>query len=117
MEEKRKFIRFKAPFCVQYMVDGENKECSGVIKDMSMGGVRLSLDNGSDVVSHVPANLSILFPDDSMNVAGEVVWSKDVGEMKEVGFCFALSSDSGRERVHKYILNHFKEQMTRGWWQ
>ncbi len=117
MEEKRKFIRFKAPFCVQYSVDGQPQEFSGVIKDISMGGVRLSLDTLSDIKHNLPANLAIMFPEDALKVAGQVIWSKDVGEMKEVGFCFAASTDSGREQVHQYILKHFKEHFTRGWWQ
>jgi len=117
MEEKRKFIRFKAPFCVSYSVEGSEQEFSGVIKDISMGGVRLSLDSVPLLGQHDDARLSIMFPEDHMQVDGKVIWSKDVGEMKEIGFCFKTSTDSGREQVHKYILNHFREQFTRGWWQ
>jgi len=117
MEEKRRFIRFQAPFCVQYSVDGETREFSGVIKDISMGGVRLTLDTASSILSDSAAKLSIMFPDETFKVAGKVIWSKEVGEMKEVGFCFSASTESGRERVHQHILKHFKEQLTRGWWQ
>lgn len=116
MEEKRKYIRFKAPFCIHYAVEGSSQEFSGVIKDISMGGARLTLDTTSDLSMRDDADLSIMFPDDSLKVSGKVIWSKDVGEMKEVGFCFGTSTDSGKERVHRYILNHFKEQVTRGWW-
>jgi len=117
MEEKRKFIRFQAPFCVQYSVEGMAQEFSGVIKDISMGGVRLILDTASNVAPNSAAGLSIMFPDETFKVAGKVVWSKDSGEMKEVGFCFGASTEAGRERAHQHILKHFKEQMTRGWWQ
>jgi len=117
MEEKRKYIRFKAPFCVQYSIDGEPKEFSGVIKDISMGGVRLTLDTTVSLLAKSSANLSIMFPDNSFKVAGKVIWSKDVGEMKEIGFCFTTATQSGRDRIHHYMLKHFREQFTRNWWQ
>lgn len=117
MEEKRKFIRFKAPFCVQYSIEGSKEEFSGVIKDISMGGVRLALDTSSVLDINRPANLAIMFPDDALKVEGKAIWSKDVGDMKEVGFCFGTSGDCGREQIHKYILKHFKAEFTRGWWQ
>lgn len=117
MDEKRKFIRFKAPFCVNYTVEGSSEEFSGVIRDMSMGGVHLTLDTVSDLDHSRNVNLSIMFPEDPLKVSGKVVWSKDIGEMKDVGFCFNASTDSGRDQIHRYILNHFREQLTRGWWQ
>ncbi|MCP4652996.1 MAG: PilZ domain-containing protein [Candidatus Omnitrophica bacterium] len=116
MEEKRKFIRFKAPFCVQYNSQ-DSGDFSGVIKDISMGGVRLSLDTSSSVSLDAEGMLSILLPEDDLKITGKVVWASEVGEMKEVGFCFAANTDSGKEQIHQYILKHFNEKFTRNWWQ
>ncbi|MBD3264790.1 MAG: hypothetical protein GF375_06785, partial [Candidatus Omnitrophica bacterium] len=80
MEENRKYVRFKAPFCVQYTSESLKEEVPGVIKDISMGGIRVLLYTNYNVPADSIAFFSILLPENTLQVSARVVWSQLEGE-------------------------------------
>ena len=117
MQEKRKFTRFKAPFCVQCAHNESSREVPGVIKDLSYGGVRVLLDTSYDILYSSLLSLSILFPENTLRVTGRVVWAKDWGDKKEVGLCFLDLPDSYKQIIYDYASKYFKEEFKQRWWQ
>lgn len=116
-KERRKFVRFKAPFCIQYSNADSSREFSGVIKDISMGGTRVLLDTPLDVSPQSLASLAIFLPENTLKVSGEAVWARDFGEKKEIGVCFKNIPDAHKEDIYSHIFKYFREEITRKWWQ
>jgi len=116
MDERRKFIRFRAPFCVEYNDDDSLAESSGVLRDISMGGARVLLDTSSDISRESIASLSILFPDNTLSLRGRTVWVIGRGTKKEVGLYFIKIPDSYKEDIYNNIFKYFREEITQRWW-
>ena len=116
MEERRKFVRFNAPFCVHYSDKNIPQETPGVIKDISYGGARVIVDTLSRIDNASAADLSILFPKDTLKVSGLVVWVKESGSKKEIGICFQNIPSQYKDTIYNYIFKYFKEELTSKWW-
>lgn len=116
MEERRKFVRFNAPFCVHYSDQTMSQDTPGVIKDISYGGARIILDTESRINNSSEADLSILFPKDTLKVSGVVVWVKGSGSKKELGIAFQNIPPQYKDTIYNYIFKYFKEELTSKWW-
>ena len=103
MEERRKYIRFNAPFCVRYTDRNTTQESPGVIKDISYKGVRIMLDAPKRIASSSVANLVILFPENTFQIEGQVKWIRSFGTKKEVGLCFLNTPTLYKDTIHNYI--------------
>lgn len=117
MDEKRKFIRFRAPLEVKYGDTDYAEETQGLTKDISMGGVRISVNKPSAILPE--SLLSIQFSLDArlLRVSGKVVWVKDYGDRTEAGVSFVRIPDSGKEKIYNYIFTNYSKEFTRRWWQ
>ncbi|MBD3246087.1 MAG: hypothetical protein GF333_03660 [Candidatus Omnitrophica bacterium] len=117
MEEKRKCIRFQAPFCVQFTDHSSVNPCQGVIKDISMGGVRLLLDTDSAIRPAASCAIDFFLPGKSVKVNGNVVWCRDHSSRREVGLCFRFASDSVKQEIYENIFKVFPREFTSRWWK
>jgi len=88
MDEKRRFVRFRAPFCISFSAKDSSRELPGVIRDISMGGVRVLLDTPLDILPDILISLYILLPRNTLRLLGRVVWTKAHDGRKEIGVCF-----------------------------
>lgn len=103
VKEKRRYERFKVPYCVEY----KNREGSlGVIRDISKGGICVILDKTTDIPKNRVVSLSILFPDTTMKVSGKVVWTRALKNRSEVGLDFANRCDIFKEGSSNRILKY-----------
>ena len=116
MDERRKGIRFKSPFCVcvQCFDKKSPQEIPGVIKDISYSGARLRLDTPLPLSFTNPISLSILFPENTVEISGKVMWVNR--EKKETGVFFLNLSDIFKQAIYDNIFKYFRKQFTHRWW-
>lgn len=114
MEERRKFIRFNSPFCVE--CKKENVSFQGVIKDISYGGTRLILDTKIKFSLGDNFLVNIFFPEKNLVISSRVVWEKDFLEKKEIGLVFQNLSNKDKEFLYQSIFKYFSQEFTRRWW-
>jgi len=118
--ERRKLIRFKAPFYFKYSPNHNSldfKKFSGIAKDVNMKGIRISLDKTLDVNSQSLICLYLFLPDKILNISAKVVWTKDNGNEKEAGIYFINMPDIYKEDIFDYIFKYYPQELTRRWWQ
>jgi c-di-GMP-binding flagellar brake protein YcgR len=116
MEERRQYVRFEAPFCVEYKKPPLNEKFQGVIKNISIGGARILLDTSFDISPCSLASIFLLLPEITLNIKGEVVWVRKTGNKKEVGVRFVNLPDTHKDDIYRYIFRYFKEEYTKKWW-
>ena len=116
MEERRKFKRFKSPFCIQCVNQESSHEFPGVLKDISYGGARVQVYAALDIPQSHLVSLSILFPETTLKVSGKIAWVNDFKDKKEAGICFTYLSDDYKETIYNNIFKYFREEFTRKWW-
>ena len=78
MREKRKFIRFEVSLKANYSIQKEPKvEKTGIVKDVSAGGVQLLTEQKVDVGNKI--ELKIFIPEalNPVHLSGIVLWSKE----------------------------------------
>ena len=116
MDERRNGIRFESPFCtcIKCLDKESPEEIPGAIKDISYSGARLRLDTPLQLFPADLIALSIIFPDNTLEVSGKVVWVNR--EKKEVGVCFHNLSDYSKETIYDNIFKYFRKQFTQRWW-
>ncbi len=96
MEEKRKYIRVKAPIVVSYKVSGKSPASKkSIAKNFSEGGIRLTVYEKLQVGSTLELRIDTPFDTIPIVALGEVVWSKP------------LSLKEGRE-VYDLVLKFTK---------
>lgn len=117
MEEKRRFVRFRAPFCISFADKDSSHELPGVVRDISMGGVRILLDTPLDILPDILVSLYILLPRNTLKLLGRVVWARSRDGRKEIGVCFVHTPDSYKEDIYNNIFKYYREEITRRWWQ
>jgi c-di-GMP-binding flagellar brake protein YcgR len=116
MEERRKFKRFKSPFCVQCVDKESCREFPGVLKDISYGGARVQLYTALDIAKSQEVSLSILLPDTTLKVCAKVSWMSNDKDKREVGVCFAYLCDDDKEAIYNNIFKYFRKELTQKWW-
>tara|TARA_Y100000031_G_scaffold86897_1_gene95563 strand:+ start:334 stop:696 length:363 start_codon:yes stop_codon:yes gene_type:complete len=113
MEERRRFIRIKWPFVVQYKTLEEPYiEDQIVGKDISESGASFIVYDR--LTGGTKLDLEIQIPFDSMPIfaKGKVVWIKKVGQLHEkafeVGVIFTKIDPRDEKRFKMYISNEIK---------
>ena len=116
MSEKRGFLRFKVSF--PFKVEGKELgyQFEGKVKDISMQGVRITLDKSLGVLVSESKFLDILLPDRILRVKGEVAWEKEFNDRKEIGIHFSNIADDHKEDIYDYILKYHRPELTQQWW-
>jgi len=117
MEERRKTARFKSPFCIQYEPENAKEGFWGVIRDISYGGAKILIDSSYRVKPNSLASIFIFFPDQSLKATAKVMWTKDLGQKKEVGFCFVKLRDAYKQTIYNQVFKYFKAEITKKWWK
>lgn len=109
-KERRKFKRFDAYMNVQYRSqDGKVQEGSGLSKDLSREGIKVSTDYALQTGAVV--DLEIRLPDDNRPVksTGKVMWSKPITSGFESGVSFLMIDPVDKFRVLDYAYNYWLE--------
>jgi c-di-GMP-binding flagellar brake protein YcgR len=117
MEEKRKFARFHTPIYLKYRMSDSSKEYAGIVKDISMGGLRVVVDKALDISLDNVLTLYLLIPDSTLKVSARVAWTKDFEDRKEVGASFVNIPDAYKENIYNYIFKYYRDEVSQKWWQ
>ena len=112
-KERRKFKRFDAYMNVQFRSqEAKGEEGSGLSKDLSREGIKVSTDKPLQEGSLV--DLEIRLPDENrpIRTTGKVMWSHPC-QGDEAGFnagvCFLLIDPVDKFRVLDYAYNYWLE--------
>ena len=116
MQEKRKFIRFNAPFSIRYIDKETSQESKGVTKDINYVGTRILLDNPLEICPSRLGSLSILFPDKTINVFTKAMWEKDSSDKRELGCSFINIPDASKQVIYDSIFKYARREFTQRWW-
>ena len=103
MPEKRKFIRFQAPFSVRCVSTGSLSEVSGRIQDISYAGLRALLDAPAEALSLGKVFVFILFPEGSLRLYARTVWLRNLGDKREIGLCFENINETCKGIIYNRI--------------
>jgi len=114
MDEKRKFVRFKATCRLSLSGTDSSPEISGVVKDIGMGGARISLDKPFAFSPHTVVSLTIVLPQITLKVSGEVVSQRD---NEEASIRFVRMPDSYKEEIYNYISKYHRKELMDKWWE
>ncbi|MCM8799899.1 MAG: PilZ domain-containing protein [Candidatus Omnitrophica bacterium] len=116
MQERRKYIRFKVPFCVSYKLKDREEEITGVTRDLSYGGSRLLLDSSLELLPKTYGSLRIVFPQETLNFSVKLIWSKKQADNKiEAGLSFINLPDSYKETLFRYIFKYAPQEFNQRW--
>lgn len=115
-QEKRRFVRFEAPFCAECSQPDLEKDLSGVIKDISLSGACLLVDAESALAVDKPLYLSLIFPRTTLRVKTKLVWQKKAADKSKIGVIFNYPSDSLKDDIYEQILKYYPDKMTSRWW-
>lgn len=117
MDEKRRFIRFRAPLELKYSDPPSSQGVPVVTKDISMGGVRLSAEGPLEALPDSLVTLQFCLGEQDVRVSGKVAWARDIGDKVEVGVRFVGIPDNCKEDIYNYLFTHYRQEFTRKWWQ
>ena len=118
MDEKRRFIRFQVSFPLKFVQDKLPLAVKGVVKDISMSGLKVVLDRALQFLSEDLSNFHLTLSNDKvLELAGQVVWQKDYPDRREMGIRFALIPDDHKEDIYNYIFKYHRQELTQKWWQ
>ena len=117
MAEKRRYARFKTPFCVQCDWQNRFQSISGVTRDVSMKGASFLLDTEVSIPPESILSFYFLLPQSTLKIRGEVVWAKDIGNKKGLGVSFKYIADHQKQEIYDNIIKYFPEEIIQRWWQ
>ena len=117
MQNRRKLIRFKATFILKFSAYETACEFQGVVKDISMGGVRVVVDKSLEPLVNCMVSFYLLLPRQTFKIDGEIAWAKEYEDRKEIGIQFVHIPDSYKEEIYDYISKYYRKELTQKWWQ
>ena len=122
MDEKRGFMRFQVSFPLKFVQDKLPLAVKGVVKDVSMNGLKVVLDRAWDrtlqFLSEDLSNFHLTLANDKvLELSGQVIWQKDYPDRREVGIRFAGIPDDYKEDIYNYIFKYHRQELTQRWWQ
>lgn len=115
-KEKRKCGRFKVPFCVDCKHPDHQQDLSGVLKDVSMSGACVLIDSDLDLAADKSILLSLIFPDNALNVKAKIIWQQKVADKKKIGISFLNLPDSFRSDIYETVFKYHRDEITNKWW-
>ena len=92
-------------------------EFQGIVRDISMGGVRVILDKSIEPLVNCLVDFYLMLPSQTFNISGTIAWAKDCGDKKEIGIRFVHIPDSYKEEIYNYISKYHRQELTQKWWQ
>ncbi len=116
LQERRKYIRFKTPFCVEYKHPDCERVLSGAMKDLSMGGVCVLVDTQDDLPTDKPTLLSLIFPETTLNVKAKIAWQRRSADKNKLGVYFVQLPDSFKNSIYESIFKYCPDEITSKWW-
>jgi len=118
MDEKRRFVRFQVSFPLKFVQDKLSSGVKGVVKDISMKGLKVVLDRALQFLSEDLSNFHLTLANEKvLKLSGQVVWQKDYPDRREVGIRFAGIPDDHKEDIYNYIFKYHRQELTENWWQ
>lgn len=118
MDEKRGFVRFQVSFPLKFIQDKLPLAVKGVVKDISMNGLKVVLGRTLQFLSEDLSNFHLTLADDKVvELSGRVIWQKDYPDRREVGMRFADIPDNHKEDIYNYIFEYHRQELIQKWWQ
>ncbi|MBP7088899.1 MAG: PilZ domain-containing protein [Candidatus Omnitrophica bacterium] len=118
MPEQRKIVRFKAPcHCLLTSQDDFHHQYRGIVKDISMKGLQISLDEPLEFYQDKKVDFNLVFPDKILALTGEVIWRRIQADKSEAGIRFICLPDAYKEEIYNYISKYHHKELARHWWQ
>jgi len=118
MNEKRGFMRFQVSFPLKLAQDKLSSAVKGVVRDISMKGVKVIFDRAPQHLSEDLSKFHLTLDNDKLvKLSGQVVWQKDYPDRREVGIQFAGIPDYHKEDIYNYIFKYHRQELTQRWWQ
>lgn len=114
--EKRRHIRFEAPFCVEFQQFESQNNLSGVIKDVGMGGACVVIDSQEPISSEKQVFLSLIFPEATLKVKANVIWQKKDFTKNKLGLSFVQPSDDFKNDIYQQMFRHSRDTLASKWW-
>ena len=118
MDEKRGFMRFQVSFPLKFVQDKLSSAVKGVVKDISMKGLKVVLDKALQFLSEDLNNFQLILANDKvLKLSGQIVWQKDYPDRRELGIRFAGIPDDHKEDIYNYIFKYHRQELIEKWWQ
>jgi len=118
MDEKRGFMRFRVSFPLKFVQKELPLAVKGVVKDVSMNGLRVVLDRALQFLSEDLSSFHLTLANDKvLELSGRVVWQKDYPDRREIGIRFAGIPDDHKEDIYNYIFKYHRQELVQKWWQ
>lgn len=118
MDEKRGFMRFQVSFPLKFLQEKLPLAVKGVVKDISMKGLRVVMDRALQFLSEDLNNFNLTLSNEKvLELSGQVVWQKDYPDRREIGIQFAGIPDDHKEEIYNYIFKYHRQELTQKWWQ
>ncbi|MCF7874066.1 MAG: PilZ domain-containing protein [Candidatus Omnitrophica bacterium] len=115
-KERRKCVRFEAPFCIDCKNPDNQQILSGAIKDISMSGACVLVDSDTDLPADKTVPLSLIFPETTLNVKAKIIWQKRIARKNKVGLVFSNLPDSFKNGIYDSIFKYHRDKITSKWW-
>ena len=116
MLEKRKFVRFKVPFHIQFKRDNQINQPQGIVKDISMGGLRVVVDEFLDYSTDYLVCFYLFLPGKTFKLYGKITWMRGYNDKKEAGIQFARIPDTYKQDIQEHISKYHLSELTHKWW-
>jgi c-di-GMP-binding flagellar brake protein YcgR len=116
VSEKRKFVRFNASFLFR-INSGSSSLPAGFVTDISMGGLKVVFDAASGFKVGQIISFCLLLPNQTFELAGQIMWSSQRESKEELGISFIRLPDSYKEDIYNHISKYHRSQLTEKWWQ
>lgn len=115
-QERRRCIRFKAPFCIDCKHPENQQSLSGAIKDISMSGACVLIDFDKDLPADKSILLSLIFPEATLDVKAQIIWQKKEADKNKIGVVFSNLPDHFKNDIYNSIFKYHRDEITSKWW-
>jgi c-di-GMP-binding flagellar brake protein YcgR len=116
MEERRRYKRWQIEKSVQCRFQENTQNC--FLKEISYKGVSISLEATQiDLGKSCALTIAIVNELEPLNISCDIVWQRNINNNLELGLYFTRIKDKDKERIFRYVFDHFPEQILKQWWQ
>ncbi|MCM8819840.1 MAG: PilZ domain-containing protein [Candidatus Omnitrophica bacterium] len=117
MPERRRFVRFSAPFTVRLKVSEEAVDTPAIVENISFGGAKIFVSKSLQLSPSSYIKIFLLFSQVTLSINGRVVWVKEYDDKKELGVCFINMPDSYKEEIFNHVFKYYPSEISKKWWQ
>ncbi|MFO8053373.1 MAG: PilZ domain-containing protein, partial [Candidatus Omnitrophota bacterium] len=108
-KERRKCVRFRAPFCIDCKHPDDQQNLSGAIRDISMSGACVLIDSDKDLPADKSIFLSLIFPETTLDIKAKIIWQKKVAEKNKIGVVFSNLPDHFKTDIYNSIFKYHRD--------